>query len=88
MTRSSLRLADEATVLHEDETGIELASTIRLSPGRWVELRDDGTASRKALVWSWRIVGVGSNGPQYRGWCRWDGADGESSTPAARIRNR
>ena len=79
MTRANLRLGDEATTLREDETGLEVESPVRLAPGRWIELRDDQSC-RRAFVWSWRVVRVGSNGLQYRGLCLWSESGGEAAT--------
>ncbi|MEO6223881.1 MAG: hypothetical protein ABIP90_11590 [Vicinamibacterales bacterium] len=47
----------------------------RLRPGRVIELADvpssHGPEQRHAMVESWAVASVGSNGPLYRGRCRW-----------------
>lgn len=72
MTRTAIRLGEEAIVLREDDSGIELESPVRLAPGRWVALGPARGPARRALVWSWQLVAVGSTGPRYRGWCFWN----------------
>jgi hypothetical protein len=65
-----LRTGRDFVLLREDDTGVEIESGARLSPGRVVEiLAPDRT--RRAVVWSWWLVAVGSSGPIYRGACRW-----------------
>ena len=66
----------DARVVQETPEGVRLESAARLRPGHRVELVDEegsaGTAGvRNALVCSWAIQRLGSNGPVYGGFCRW-----------------
>lgn len=70
--RTRLRLGRDARVLREDADEVEIESTERLAPGRAVVVfRTGNDAGRVALVSGWRLVRVGSDGPVYRGCCRW-----------------
>ncbi len=70
MSPFRLRAGRDFVLLHEGEDGVEIESGARLSPGRPIEILSAGRA-RRALVWSWWLVGLGSSGPVYRGACRW-----------------
>jgi hypothetical protein len=65
-----LRTGRDFVVLYEDDDGIEIESDARLSPGRAIEILSP-ERTRRAVVWSWSLVALGSAGPIYRGACRW-----------------
>lgn len=73
MIRQRVVIGKDAVVVTEDEQGLELECGVRLSPGRLVDVsRTAGTrTARTAMVWSWRLVRMGSSGPRYRGYCCW-----------------
>jgi len=72
MMRSRLQLGRDARVLRESDEEVELESRERLAPGRTVIMfRSSNDAGRVAVVVGWRLVDVGSQGPVYRGCCRW-----------------
>ena len=72
-----LCLGRTVRVVTEDAGGMVLDADARLCPGREVDVvfttmaEVPGRPPRRALVWSWRLVGVGSDGPRYHGYCRW-----------------
>jgi hypothetical protein len=81
VTRGHLVLGLNTEVLRETQSGIEVLSRVRLRPGFMVHvLPPPGvpaqTSSRPALVVSWWIRAMGSDGPTYRGFCKWDAAAG------------
>lgn len=83
--RARLQLGRDARVLREDEDEVELESTARLAPGRAVLMfRTGNDEGRVAVVCGWRLVRVGSQGPVYRGCCRWTSRDGKA-LPASAI---
>lgn len=76
LTRQRVRLGMTTRVVAEDPDGIALEGESRLWPGREVDLVFSALvvpppAPRRAVVWSWRFVGMGNAGPLYRGYCRW-----------------
>ncbi|HEX5070624.1 MAG TPA: hypothetical protein VFV78_10475 [Vicinamibacterales bacterium] len=82
MTRH-LVLGRDADVIGETPAGIELVSRIRLRPGFMVHVTSAAGwtprhTSRPALVISWWIRAVGSDGTTYRGYCRWADPAGPS----------
>jgi hypothetical protein len=70
-----LKLGVDVTVLEIHSNGLELASRHRLQPGRVVTLERRTAASggepRHAIVWTWWLVRMGTEGVEYRGICRW-----------------
>ena len=72
-----LSLGHTARVVQEDSGGIAIEAEARLCPGHEVDLVFTATSTaagsppRRALVWSWRLIGIGANGPRYHGYCRW-----------------
>ena len=67
----------DVNVIRELPEGLDLAGRVRLRPGHPVDVVRPraiagGTTSRRALVWSWDLVALGSGGPLYRGLCRWE----------------
>ncbi len=67
----------DVNVVRETSEGLDLAGRIRLRPGHSIELVlprpiVGETSSRRALVWCWNLVSLGSGGPLYRGLCRWE----------------
>lgn len=80
MTRGQLVLGRDAHVLRETMGGIEVVSRVRLRPGFMVQVvLPPGTAAstaRPALVISWWIRAVGSDGTTYQGFCQWDTSQG------------
>jgi hypothetical protein len=85
MTPLKVSLGRDAYLVAQDRDGLEMEGTTRLRPGYVVEIAGfgDGTAGRRAIVWTWWLRRWGSGGPLYRGFCRWIEATGERSTPAA-----
>ena len=73
MRHMRVHLGRDCTLVAEDEYGVEVESPRRLVPGRPVDLVRDGPSIsvRPAVVWTWRVVRMGSSGPRYRGYCRW-----------------
>jgi hypothetical protein len=70
--RSRLQLGRDALVVRETDDEVELESCERLAPGRAVLMfRPGSDRGRTALVVAWRLVLMGSQGPLYRGCCRW-----------------
>ena len=77
---SRLVIGRDAEVIRETDDGVEVEARVRLRPGFVIEVapRVAGGAGRSgaALVWSWRLLAVGSAGPTYRGICRWHRPEG------------
>lgn len=74
---ASCHVGRDLTLLAEDEHGVELEGSCRLSPGRRVVLFGLAPApsrGRHACVANWRVVRAGRNGLFYRGYCEWVGA--------------
>jgi hypothetical protein len=57
----------------ETAEGVRLEGRARLRPGYPVDLvvASGAPAPRRASVESWSIVRLGSDGPTYQGFCRW-----------------
>lgn len=77
----------DVDVTRETHRGVELTGRLRLRPGFIVDLVPvrpcrEPSAVRRALVESWKIRSLGSDGPVYRGFCRWLGGGGHE-LPAA-----
>jgi hypothetical protein len=75
--RGRIYLGRDVTVLRETREGVELDGRMRLRPGFTVDLVSarstcEAPSTRQAQVMSWWIRDVGSGGPRYRGFCRWD----------------
>ena len=72
-----LCLGRTTRIVEEDADGVRLDADARLCPGLEVDVvfaaapTAPGPPPRRALVWSWRLVGVDSDGPRYHGYCRW-----------------
>jgi hypothetical protein len=78
----------DVEVLDDGPEEVELVGKVRLRPGFVIEIVPRPRSARRltgtALVLSWRVRVLGSNGPIYRGVCRWfPSAGGEpiESTP-------
>jgi hypothetical protein len=77
VTGQRVRVGRDVRVVGELPDGVELQGPARVSPGRLVEVtlapagESKLPATRRAMVCSWRIVGVGAGGPMFRGICRW-----------------
>jgi hypothetical protein len=76
-TRPRVRVGRDVEIVQESLEGLALEGRIRLRPGRGVELLlpspgRHGLAVRRAHVWSWEVAALGSDGPVYRGFCRWE----------------
>jgi hypothetical protein len=86
-----LVIGRDADVIRETEDGLELHGRVRLRPGFVVEVapRPGGRTARSMLVWTWRLRAVGSDGPIYRGLCRWHRPEGNGlpATFAGSARN-
>ena len=75
MIRPRVEIGRDVQSVAETRDGIELTGRIRLHPGRPVDviLRQAGNPFiRRAVVFSWRVVELGSTGPIYRGACHWE----------------
>ena len=97
MTPSRILIGRDAIVVRELPEGLDLAGRVRLRPGYFVDVvfapqAQDGRALRRAFVWSWVVVSLGSpakagasgsGGPLYRGICRWDEPFGNSIPTSA-----
>jgi len=85
MTPLRVSLGRDAYLVAQSPEGLEIEGTARLRPGNVVEIAGfgDGTAGRRAVVWTWSLRRWGNAGPLYRGFCRWLEAAGERPTPAA-----
>jgi len=74
------RLGRDVITLESTSECAVLQGTRRLRPGFVVELLDTsasvGVSERRAMVESWVLVALGTNGPIYRGRCRWVDVDG------------
>jgi hypothetical protein len=67
----------DVRVVRETADGLEIEGPARLRPGGHVEVvlpraGGSGIGVRRALVWTWSVAELGSDGPLYRGFCRWD----------------
>ncbi len=92
MMHTRVFLGRDVEVVRETREGVELDGRIRLRPGFVVELisvrKERPLPAGPAIVWSWRIHALGSDGPIYRGFCRWHAwrgnelpADGIGASP-------
>jgi hypothetical protein len=75
MIRARIEVGRNVEPVAETHEGIELTGRVRLHPGRPVDVvtRPLGVPLiRRAVVFSWRIVALGSTGPIYRGTCHWE----------------
>ena len=75
MIRARVEIGRDVQSVAENRDGIELTGRIRLHPGRPVDvvMRQAGNPFiRRAVVFSWRVVELGSAGPIYRGACHWE----------------
>ena len=75
--RCRVVIGRDVSVLRESAEGLDLAGPVRLRPGYCIDVVRTSTPSRpvtmrRAIVWEWSIVSLGSGGPTYRGTCRWD----------------
>jgi hypothetical protein len=71
-----LQLGPHLRVIGEAPDGVQLEGVTRLYPGQVVELaiapaHSESAPARTAFVMSWSVVGLGKDGPTYRGQCRW-----------------
>jgi hypothetical protein len=76
VTLGRVRVGRDVLVLDEDEDRIYLEGSCRLRPGHPVVIvspaaDDQPVLIRTAVVWSWRLVRVGSGRPLYEGICQW-----------------
>jgi hypothetical protein len=76
MTTQRVWLDRDLVVISERQTGLELVGPVRLRPGAPVEVMSRIHASgpptkRVAVVWTWQLTGMGSEGPRYRGCLNW-----------------
>jgi hypothetical protein len=72
--RPRVWIGRDVRVVSESPEVIELEGRMRLRPGRDVDVARTGadpSAARSATVFTWRIVRVGTDGPVFRGLCRW-----------------
>ena len=61
--------------------GILLEGCVRLRPNALIDICDE--LCRTARVVSWTVATLGSDGPRFRGWCRWEPVE-PPSIPTAR----
>jgi hypothetical protein len=66
----------EVRVTHEGADEVHLEGAARLCPGQRIELifgsgTPTSSSHRTACVVCWEIFELGTNGPKYRGICRW-----------------
>lgn len=67
----TIRIGVDAVVVRTLADGLEIESRTRLAPGRPVDIAVAGQ-SRRAMVSSWCLVSMGSDGAWYRGRCLWE----------------
>ena len=84
--RRRIVLERDVCVVRDTSEGAELRGPARLSPGAPITLvglrgTDGARTDRAAVMHSWRLHAMGSNGPIYRGLCRWI-PPGEHQLPA------
>jgi hypothetical protein len=77
LARSRVRVGRDVQIVRETFDGVALEGRARLRPGHGIELVWDavngsGLAVRRATVRSWEVAALGSDGPVYRGFCRWE----------------
>jgi len=75
--RKRIRVGLDVDVVRETAHGLDLEGRARLRPGQPIEIvlpraGGGGWTSRRAEVWSWVVYALGSGGPVYRGFCRWN----------------
>ena len=71
-----IQVGRQVRVIGETSDGIHLEGVARLRPGHVVDLLLDAAPGavapvRRALVQSWTVSRLGSDGPTYVGQCRW-----------------
>lgn len=76
-SRRRVLVGRDATILREGFNGLTLEGRARLAPGRLVDVvlptpLHARPAIRRARVSTWELVSLGSDGPLYRGFCRWE----------------
>jgi hypothetical protein len=73
VTRQRVWVDRGVTLVASLPEGVELEGALRLRPGREIDLvlSADPPETRQAVVWTWCLVRVGSEGPVFRGVCRW-----------------
>ena len=75
MIRARVEVGRDVQAVAETDEDIELTGRVRLHPGRPVEVitRPGGAPlTRRGVVYSWRVVKLGTTGPIYHGRCRWE----------------
>ena len=80
LIRQRVCIGRDVRTVTERADSIELEGRRRLRPGRSVDVTriiDGHPLVRAAVVWSWTVTSVGSDGPIFRGVCRWDDGPGE-----------
>jgi len=76
MRAQRIVLGRDVRLVNETADGIDLEGGARLRPGHVVEVVREATPGRHpevriALVCSWAVRSLGSAGPSYGGFCRW-----------------
>jgi len=76
MTSRRIHVGRDVRLVGESDEGVDLEGVTRLRPGETVELvRPDPAGrpqpGRKAEVYTWFVVRVGSDGPMFAGHCIW-----------------
>ncbi len=76
MMPQRVRVGRDVRLVARHVDGVELEGRPRLRPGQPIDVVgvDDPCSlrARRANVWTWLVVDVGSGGPVFRGFCRWD----------------
>jgi hypothetical protein len=77
MIRRRVWVGRDVRAVLEKADGVELEGRTRLRPGHDVDIVMPCSGGggvplvRPAEVWSWRVIRAGSDGPVFRGFCRW-----------------
>ena len=91
--RPRVVIGRDVDVIRDGPDEIELIGRVRLRPGFVVDITPGAKRPRPsagpAMVQSWRIRVLGSNGPIYRGVCRWYPSatphNGDSTLPSREV---
>lgn len=74
LSRRRCVVGRDVVVIEQSEREVYIEGRVRLRPGGYIELCDEGT--RVAYVSTWMVARLGRDGPVYRGICRWVTPDG------------
>jgi hypothetical protein len=70
------RVGRDVHIVRETRDGLTLEGRARLRPGQALELvmptaNGQARGLRRVQVWTWEVASLGSDGLEYRGFCRW-----------------